>query len=130
MTCTCGGASSGNWAIGSVGMTMTPARMITSEQTLARIGRLMKVSTNTLRTSGPSTLIEGHLAGASRLAALLLPQILPVLPPHRAENARWGPRRVVVAPCHPGAALGDVVLVQRGRATSLNGHAVGELLRS
>src|SRR5947208_2447758 len=55
--------------------------------------------------SGPSTLIKDHLAGgASRLAALLLTQILPVFS--------------VVAPCHPGAALRDLVLVQRGRATS------------
>src|SRR5438093_13731872 len=55
----------------------------------------------------PSTLIKDHLAGgASRLAALLLPQILQVFS--------------VVAPCHPGAALRDLVLVQRGRATSLD----------
>src|SRR5437762_9003936 len=55
-------------------------------------------------TSGLSTLIKDHLAGgASRLAALLLPQILPVFS--------------VVAPCHPGAALRDLVLVQRGPAT-------------
>src|SRR5438128_9891730 len=54
--------------------------------------------------SGPSTLIKDHLAGgASRLAALLLPQIPPVFS--------------VVAPCHPGAALRDLVLVQRGQAT-------------
>ena len=53
-----------------------------------------------------STLIKDHLAGgASRLAALLLPQILPVFS--------------VVAPCHPGAALRDLVLVQRGRATKV-----------
>jgi hypothetical protein len=55
-------------------------------------------------TSDPYTLIKDHLAGgASRLAALLLPQILPVFS--------------VVAPCHPGAALRDLVLVQRARAT-------------
>src|SRR5438128_7941502 len=55
--------------------------------------------------SGPSTLIKDHLAGgASRLATLLLSQILPVFS--------------VVAPCHPGAALRDLVLVQRGRTTS------------
>ncbi len=54
--------------------------------------------------SGLSTLIKDHLAGgASRLAALLLAQILPVFS--------------VVAPCHPGAALRDLVLVQRGQAT-------------
>src|SRR6202022_576575 len=47
MICTCGGARSGYCAIGSVGIAISPARMITSEQTLARIGRLMKVSTNT-----------------------------------------------------------------------------------
>src|SRR2546421_6182831 len=58
------------------------------------------------QTSGPSSLIKEHLAGgASRLAALLLPQILPVFS--------------VVAPCHPGAALRDLVLVQHGRATRL-----------
>src|SRR5947208_269072 len=33
--------------MGSVGIAIAPARMITSEQTLARIGRRMKVSTNT-----------------------------------------------------------------------------------
>src|SRR5436305_2540389 len=55
------------------------------------------------RTSGLSTPIKDHLAGgASRLAALLLPQILPVFS--------------VVAPCQPGAAL--LVLVERGQATS------------
>src|SRR4051794_18671690 len=58
--------------------------------------------------SGPSTLIKDHLAGgASRLAALLLPQILPVFS--------------VVAPCQPGAALRELVLVQRGQATSRKG---------
>src|SRR5512134_2191396 len=57
-------------------------------------------------SSGPSPLIKDHLAGgASRLAALLLPQILPVFS--------------VVAPCHPGAALRDLVFIQRGRATRL-----------
>ena len=46
------------------------------------------------RPSGLSTLIKDHLAGgASRLAALLLHQILRVFS--------------VVAPCHPGAALRD-----------------------
>ena len=51
--------------------------------------------------------MEDHLAGgASRLAALLLPQILLVFS--------------VVAPGHPGAALRDLVLLQRGRATSLS----------
>src|SRR5712691_10617295 len=53
MTCTCGGASSGNCAIGSVGMAMAPARTITSEQTLARIGRLIKVSTIMVVSPGP-----------------------------------------------------------------------------
>src|SRR4029453_18574540 len=51
------------------------------------------------------SLINAPLAGgASRLAAFLLPQILPVFS--------------VVAPCQPGAALRDLVLVQRGQATS------------
>src|SRR5262249_33098210 len=54
--------------------------------------------------SGLSSLIKDHLAGgASRLAALLLPQILPV--------------SSVVAPCQAGAALRDLILVQRGQAT-------------
>ena len=69
-------------------------------------------------TSGASRLIKDHLAGgasllhpnaaaalgAPGLAALLLPQILPVFS--------------VVAPCHPGAPLRDLVLVQPRRATS------------
>src|SRR5881396_4162250 len=63
-------------------------------------------------TSGPFTLIKDHLAGgAPRLAALLLPQILPVLPPHRAQHARWGPRRAVVAPLRPGAPRSVVCAV-------------------
>src|SRR5206468_10159103 len=37
-------------------------------------------------------------------AALLLLQILPVLPPHRANHARRGPRFSVVAPCPRGAS--------------------------
>jgi hypothetical protein len=39
VTITCGGARSGYCATGIVGMATTPARMITSEQTDARIGR-------------------------------------------------------------------------------------------
>jgi hypothetical protein len=55
-------------------------------------------------TSGLSALIKDDLTGgASRLAALILPQMLPVFS--------------VVAPGHPGAALRDLVLVQRGQAT-------------
>src|SRR5262245_27794733 len=58
-----------------------------------------------LGASGLSTLIKNHLAGgASRLAALLLSQILPVFS--------------VVAPCQSGAALRDLVLVPRGQTTS------------
>src|SRR5258706_10552790 len=58
-----------------------------------------------LRTSGLSSLNHHRLpGGASRLAALLLPQILPVFS--------------VVAPCHPGAALRNPVLLQRRQATS------------
>src|SRR3954454_8192522 len=57
-------------------------------------------------SSGLSTLIKYHLAGgASPLTALLLPQILPVFS--------------VDAPCHPGAALRDLVLVQRGQTTDM-----------
>src|SRR5687768_17046039 len=60
----------------------------------------------TRRASGPSSLKQYCLpGGASRLAALLLPQILAVFS--------------VVAPCHPGAALRNPVLLQRGQATSL-----------
>jgi len=55
--------------------------------------------------SGLSALIKDRLSGgASRLAALLLPQILPI--------------SSVVAPCDPGAARRHPVLVQRGQATS------------
>lgn len=55
--------------------------------------------------SGLSASVVQRLSGgASRLAALLLPQILPV--------------SSVVAPCHPGAALRNPVLLQRRRATS------------
>ena len=46
VTDTVGGATSGYQAIGMVGMASAPASTMTSEQTLARIGRLMKVSTN------------------------------------------------------------------------------------
>src|SRR5882672_6224305 len=67
---------------------------------------LVDISASLLRAGGPCTLTKNHLAGgASRLAALLLPQILRVFS--------------VVAPCHPGVALGDLVLAQRGRPTSL-----------
>jgi hypothetical protein len=62
------------------------------------------------RSSGLSALIKDRLSGgASRLAALLLPQILPV--------------SSVVAPCDPGAARRHPVLVQRGQATWSNPHA-------
>ena len=39
-----GGVSSGYRAIGSSGMQIAPARMMISEQTVARIGRRMKTS--------------------------------------------------------------------------------------
>ena len=59
---------------------------------------------STSDASGLYRLIKDHLAGgASRLAALLLPQILPVFS--------------VIAPCQPGAALRDLAPVQRGQAT-------------
>ena len=55
--------------------------------------------------SGLSTLIKDWLpGGASRLASLLLSQILPVFS--------------IVAPCDPGAALRNPVPVQRGQPTS------------
>src|SRR6185436_11596932 len=50
-------------------------------------------------------------AGAPGLAALLLPHILPVCS--------------VVAPCHPGAALRNPLLVQRIQATSVRLQADG-----
>jgi len=84
------------------------------------------------RPSGVSTLIKDHLAGgASRLAALLLSHILPVLHPTVHNTHGGGPALAVVAPYEPGsparqprwggrpgAALRDLVLVQRGHATS------------
>jgi hypothetical protein len=58
-------------------------------------------------TSGLSALNKDHLSGtATRLAALLLAQIFPIFS--------------LVAPCDPGAALRNLVLVQRGQATSLH----------
>ena len=51
-----------------------------------------------------SPLIKYWLSGgASRLAPLLLARILPIFS--------------VVAPCHPGAALRNPALAQRGQAT-------------
>src|SRR5688500_10832284 len=59
---------------------------------------------DSIPASGLSPLIKDRLpGGASRLAALLLPQILPVFS--------------VVTPCHPGAALRNALLVQRRQAT-------------
>src|SRR5947208_9495907 len=46
--------------------------------------------------------------GTPARAALLLARILPVLPPHRANHARRGPRFSVVAPCRRGASLVSV----------------------
>lgn len=53
-----GGASGGNCATGIVGMAITPPRMMTSEQTEARIGRLMNVLTNiySALTGAPSAI--------------------------------------------------------------------------
>src|SRR5438034_10546283 len=42
--------------------------------------------------------------GTPAPAALLLAQILPVLPPHRAQYARRGPPFSLVAPCRRGAS--------------------------
>jgi hypothetical protein len=41
-----GGASAGNCAMGRVGRDTAPARMISSAQTVAKMGRRMKNSTN------------------------------------------------------------------------------------
>src|SRR5215218_9638219 len=46
VTDTVGGATSGYQAIGIAGMASAPARTMTSEQTVARIGRRINVSTN------------------------------------------------------------------------------------
>src|SRR6476646_7926391 len=46
VTWTCGGASSGYCAIGSVGIDAAPARMMTSDRTIDRMGRRMKMSAN------------------------------------------------------------------------------------
>jgi len=87
-------------------------------KTPSRLGSVLEAVSPDTATSGPFTLIKDHLAGGASLlhpnaaaalgtpglAALLLPQILPVFS--------------VVAPCHPGAALRDLVLVQRERTTS------------
>src|SRR5258708_35031921 len=46
LTTTCGGARSGNSAIGRVGMGMAPAMIMNSAHTVAKTGRRMKKSTN------------------------------------------------------------------------------------
>src|SRR6266568_8904743 len=43
---TCGGASVGNCAIGRLGMATAPAKIISSEHTVANTGRRMKKLTN------------------------------------------------------------------------------------
>jgi hypothetical protein len=48
VTVTCGGAKFGYKEIGNVGMQTAPARMISSAQTVAKIGRLMKKSTKAI----------------------------------------------------------------------------------
>src|SRR5216683_4195191 len=60
-----------------------------------------------LHSSGAASRLHANAAaalGTPGPAALLLPQILPVLPPHRANHARRGPRFSVVAPCQTGAS--------------------------
>src|SRR5688572_12884856 len=47
----CGGASAGYCATGIVGIATTPARMMTSEQTDARIGLVMNVLTNIIQAA-------------------------------------------------------------------------------
>ena len=56
-----------------------------------------------------ASLVQRLSGGASRLAALLLPQILPV--------------SSVVAPCQPGAALRNPLHNPRGQATGTYGAA-------
>ena len=101
-------------SIAAIAMTASTARDVRGDRLStviqARLEMRTRQSSNGLppQPSGPSTLIKDHLAGgASRLAALLLPQIPPVLPVFS-----------VVAPCQPGAALRDLRRESHGRDTS------------
>jgi hypothetical protein len=58
VTLTVGGATCGYCAIGICGIESTPPRMMTREQTVARIGRRMNVSTN-ITASGFGLLASG-----------------------------------------------------------------------
>src|SRR5712691_9232357 len=60
-----------------------------------------------LHSTGEASPLHSNAAaalGTPGLAALLLLQILPVMPPHRANDTRRGPRFSVVAPCHRRAS--------------------------
>src|SRR6185437_6574018 len=70
-----GGASGGYCAIGIVGIAMSPARMMTSEQTDARIGRRMKVLTNTLLRLHRRAVRDLLDAGRDQLIARLQPAL-------------------------------------------------------
>src|SRR5437667_1557817 len=67
----------------------------------ARLPRWGPRSTGDASPSHPNA---AAALGAPAPAALLLAQILPVLPPHRANHARRGPRFSVVPPCRRGGA--------------------------
>ena len=103
---TCGGASVGYCATGIVGIATAPARMRTSEQTDARIGRRMKVSTNIAGLLGLHRRAVADLldAGDDQLVA-------------RLEAARDD---VVVA--EQLADLDRAAAARRGRPVALLGH--------
>src|SRR5712691_12997364 len=62
---------------------------------------------------------RGCRIGTPALAALHFLQILPVLPPHRANHARRGPRFSVVAPCRRGGAPNAAAALDPGRLARL-----------
>src|SRR6059036_3671718 len=68
----------------------------------------MKVWLHSTSDASPPPPQRGCRVGDPGPAALLLLQILPVLPPHRVKHARRGPRFSVVAPCRRGASLVSV----------------------
>src|SRR6188768_3952965 len=89
------GAGAGLWA--SAAPSTTIAAMVAANVRM-RINPLPRLA------SGLSPLKKDHLpGGASRLAALLIAYLCPI--------------SSLFAPCHPGAALRNLVLLQRGQAT-------------
>src|SRR5215217_4962700 len=76
-----GGASGGNCATGIEGIAMRPARMMTSEQTDARIGRLMKVFTNMAEKGLTALKVQRVLEVRCVLKVLKVQRVLEVLVP-------------------------------------------------